>query len=74
MRTARLQYFKRSGKFYESGSIQLTDTEAPFQVFDRVREMRVANKLPGITGNSHMSFIVYVDFPNDEFGYPALIL
>lgn len=75
MRSARLNYFKRSGKWYASGTIPLLEDEAPFQTFDRVREMRAAGRLPGLmNSNSHMGYIVHVDFPNDEFGYPQLLI
>jgi hypothetical protein len=68
-----LTYFKASGKFYSSG-IYNTKNEFMFRVFDEVRDMRKAGKLPGLCEGGGQDFIILVDSSEVPNGYPGLIL
>ena len=67
-----LIYFKSSGKYYETSSFQ-TNKAYMFEVFDQVKELKAAAKLPGlISGDWDGPILVNSDdHPN---AYPGLIL
>lgn len=69
--TVELTYFKPSGKYYSEG-IYETQKEYMFQIFNEVRLMQKACRLPGLIDGR--GFIVLVDSPNHPDAYPGLVI
>lgn len=66
----RLTYFRDSGKYYSGGEYETTQ-EHMFQIFDEVREMQRAGRLPGLVDGSHFITLIDSDHPQS---YPHLIM
>lgn len=66
----KLEYFKRSGKFYTE-AIYETKLEWMFDISDEIRNMRRQEILPGISGGE---WIIHVNADKVPHGYPLLIL
>ena len=65
-----LTYFKKSGKYYSSGSY-ITKHTVIHLIFDEVRDMWAKRELPDLIKGC-TRFTVYID-PQDNKGYPAII-
>ena len=68
----KLTYFKPNGKFYATGSFEVSEGKLIHEIFDLVAEKAVAQKLPGFN-EGHGEFIVLVDVPQHPHNHPALI-
>lgn len=68
----KLTYFKESGKYYSGGSYE-AENKPLFEIWDEVREMQAAGKLPGLVSGA-TEFIISVDVPEHEHAHPRLII
>lgn len=64
-----LTYFKKSGKYYSEGQLEVPNTDRPWEIYDQVRELLKTRTLPGLIPG-HSNFTVHVDIPD---GVPAVI-
>ena len=69
----KLEYFKRSGKWYESGKY-ISEKEALYGIWDEVRAMRSSGNLPGLVKGAGSEFIISVDVPGHPHEHPHLIV
>ena len=67
-----LTYFNSHGKFKYEGTYRTFKSEL-YQIFDEVREMHSARKLPGLV-QGHSEYIVYITVPTHPHNYPSLII
>lgn len=67
-----LSYFKPNGKWYSDDEYE-TSKELLFEIWDEVRAMRDARRLPGLV-EGHSEYIVSVDVPDHPHRHPHLIM
>lgn len=80
MVSAKLIYFKTSGKYYEESKLPLLSDEIAndgtlavmFKVSDRIRELSKQRKLPGLSGD-WIGENGYIFVTVEDIGYPCLI-
>lgn len=71
MANIKLQYFKKSGKFYSDGEYE-TQLTHPHEVSDEIRQMQVDGKLPGLVDGSGKEFYIYTALETLDLGFPML--
>ena len=64
-----LTYFKKSGKYYSGETLQVA-TDKPWEIYEVVRNLLKARRLPGLI-DGHDNYIVHVNIPD---GVPAVII
>lgn len=64
-----LSYFKKSGKYYSEGTLEVPNIDRPWEIYERVRSLLKARSLPGLI-KGHSNFTVHVHIPD---GVPAVI-
>jgi hypothetical protein len=70
----KLVYYKRSGRFYDQGELQV-DADLPlFEIWDHVRALRARGRLPGLVDGAGREFIVSVDAPGHRHEHPRLLM
>ena len=67
-----LTYFKQSGKYYSSGSCDVPDSYAMYDIHKHVESLKLTRTLPDL-GPGHSNFIVLIDVPDHEHNHPILI-
>lgn len=67
-----LDYFKKSGKWYESGEYT-SDKEHLFEIWDEVIDKSNTGELPNLKGSGSNYFIT-VDVPDHPYSHPKLIV
>lgn len=65
----KLTYFKKSGKYYSEGELEIADTIPVWEVYEQIRDLLKTRTLPGLI-QGHSNFTVHVDIPE---GVPAVI-
>lgn len=73
----RLTYFKRSGKFYTEGSLEVLEGADLTAIWELVREIRKKGRLPGLSQGELIGgpeFIVLVNVPGHPHEHPHIIV
>ena len=71
MFTAKLTYFKETGKYYSEGEYDSSEDEL-YKIWREVRKMQREGTLPGLTPGS--KFHVLVKVPGHPHDHPTLML
>lgn len=72
MATAKLTYFKASGKYAYSGEMEMADTTPPHTVPDMIQQLNFFEKLPGLSSGTWGGF-VHVDMNDHPLAFPMLV-
>lgn len=68
----QLTYFKESGKYYSEGIYQSSQLHL-WEIWDEVRELMKAGKLPGLVDGARMKFVL-VDVPDHPHRHLHLLI
>jgi hypothetical protein len=72
MYKVKLDYFKRSGKWYSDGEYETEKSEL-FEIWEEVGEMAEKKRLPGLM-EGHSDFVVLVSVPDHPHDHPHLVI
>ena len=72
MRTVKLTYFRRSGKYYTEGEYN-SEKRHMHEIFDEVQLKSEMGTLPGLM-KGHSDFIVLIDVPEHPNNHPRLVV
>jgi len=67
--TIQLEYFKRSGKYYSSGTLEV-EVDSYYEVIDIIHQHMMSKTLPDLVPN-HSDFIVHAN--EETIGFPILM-
>ena len=68
-----LTYFKRTGKYYSEGSLQVPDSISIYEIWIIVKNLKIKKELPDLIVG-HSDFIVLIKVPEHPYNHPKLIL
>lgn len=71
--TAKLTYFKYSGKYYSSGEMNVSADAALYEIWDDIVTMFGEHKRPGLL-DGEQEFITLVEVPGHKHEHPHLIM
>jgi hypothetical protein len=71
---ANLTYFRRSGKYYCEGTLEVDASRDLFKIWEDIRALRNACRLPGLIEGHSDEYIVSVDVPGHKHEHPHLIV
>lgn len=71
--TAKLSYFKRSGKWYADGSLEVDGSRPLFELWADIKKLLDSGKWPGLIDGPH-DFFVHVDIPDHRHAHPHMIM
>jgi len=69
---AKLTYFKRSGKYYSSGEMEVDGNWDLFEIWRLIRDEQHKGRWPGLTNGQH-DFITLIEVPGHRHEHPHLI-
>ncbi len=73
--TVKLQYFKPSGKWYESGEFEVPDTMELYQIWEFVRLKALNGNLPGLANSvTPYEYMITVDVPGHKNEHPHIMM
>jgi hypothetical protein len=72
--TVKLTYFKRSGKFYDQAEFSASTHTPLYRIWEHVRAMRTAGKLPGLIDGAGREFNILVDVPGHPHEHPHIVM
>ena len=72
--TCNLIYFKKSGKFYSQASFDVVAMDSLYQIWEHVRALRDAGRLPGLVDGAGPEYMVLVNVPGHRHEHPHLIV
>jgi hypothetical protein len=70
----RLTYFKKNGKYYESGAFTVDAIRSLLDIWQAVQEMRSDGFLPGLCEGAGREFIILINVPGHEHEHPHLLM
>lgn len=70
--TAKLTYFKDTGKYYAEGELKVDGTKPLHEIWDDITALR-ETQLPGLAGGSK-EFIIHVEVPGHANAHPKLLI
>jgi len=68
-----LQYFKPSGKYYDSAEFHVPAHTPIWRIFEMVKLMDRERRLPGLVSGGGGRYHVLVNVPGHEHEYPGLL-
>ena len=73
--TVKLNYYKKTGKWYASGKFLVRDDKDLHKIWNQVKLMMANGYLPGLVQSSEpYEYIVSVDVPGHKHEHPHLII
>lgn len=73
MITAKLTYFKASGKYYSSGEMEVDGSMALYEIWDHIEAEMKKGKWPGLVDGQH-DFHTVIEVPEHRHAHPHLVV